>query len=310
MNNNDNTTNNEPHNGGNQNPNENYAKSSKKSKGAIFGVRYKTIGMVVLALIIIVGGYFGVKEYLYYHSHVTTNDAKTNGHINPVISRVSGFVDSVYVKNNEQVHKGEILVQIDTTDYALKVQMAKSALQNARASLGVAKANVQAAQVAFENAQTDYNRVKNLFKGGATTKSKFQHEQSKYKSAKAQLVKAKRSVKVSVNQIQSKKDQLENAKLHLSYTIIRAGSAGLISQKNIKTGQYITANQPMMSLTDIQNVWVTANFKETGLYDIHVGQKVNISIDAYPHKNFEGRVQSIAGATGSKFSLLPSSNAT
>src|SRR5699024_5769154 len=91
---------------------------------------------------------------------------------------------------------------------------------------------------------------------------------------------------------------------------IRAGSSGLISQKNIKTGQYITANQPLMSLTDLQNVWVTANFKETGLFDIHVGQKAKITIDAYPHKKFVGRVQSIAGATGAKFSLLPSSNAT
>src|SRR5699024_4790449 len=134
-------------------------------------------------------------------------------------------------------------------------------------------------------------------------KSKFQHAQSKFKAENAQLAKAKQSVNVAEQRIKSRKDDLKNAKLQLSYTTIRAGSSGLISQKNIKTGQYITANQPLMSLTDLQNVWVTANFKETGLFDIHVGQKAKITIDAYPHKKFVGRVQSIAGATGAKFSL-------
>jgi membrane fusion protein (multidrug efflux system) len=293
-----------------QNYSENSEQKSKKKKGAIWGIRYKTIGIIALAIVIIVGGYFGVKEFEYYHNHVTTNDAKTDSHINPVLTRVSGYVDHVYVDDNEHVKKGQLLVQLDTTDLALKVKMAQAALGNARASLGVAKAEVQAAQVTLNQAQTDYNRIKNLYQGGAATKSKYQDVQSKLASARAQVTKAKRHQAVLQNQIQSKKDNLENARLQLSYTTIRARSSGVISKKNIREGQYITAGQPLMALADVQNVWVTANFKETGLHDIRVGQIANIKIDAYPNKTFKGRVQSIAGATGASFSLLPSNNAT
>jgi membrane fusion protein (multidrug efflux system) len=292
-----------------QSQNKNSEQKAKK-KGTIFGVPYKTIGIVVLGIVIIIGAYFGVTEFLYYHNHVSTNDAKTNGHISPVLSRVSGYVTHVYVDDNEHVKKGQLLVQIDTTDFALKVEMAKSALLNAKASLGVAKADVQTAKVKLDKAQTDYNRIKNLYQGGATTKSKYQDVQSRLASAKASHMKAERHVDVVESQIKSKKDNLKNAKLQLSYTTIRARSDGIVSEKNIKEGQYITANQPVMSLTDVRDVWVTANFKETGLYDIHVGQKAKITIDAYPNKKFKGRVQSISGATGAAFSLLPSSNAT
>jgi membrane fusion protein (multidrug efflux system) len=289
---------------------ENSQQSGGKKKGTLWGISYKAIGLVALAIVIIVGGYFGVKEYLYYQNHVSTNDATTNGHINPVLSRVSGYVDKVYVDDNEHVKKGQMLVQIDTTEYALKVQMARAALENTRASLGVAKADIQSAKVTLNKAQTDYNRIKNLYQGGATTKSKYQDAQSKLASAKAGATKAKRHVTVLQSQIQSKKEQLKEAKLNLSYTSIEARSDGVISKKDIREGQYITAGQPTMALADIHNVWVTANFKETGLHNIHVGQIAHVHVDAYPNKDFKGQVQSIAGATGAKFSLLPPNNAT
>jgi membrane fusion protein (multidrug efflux system) len=310
MSNGEKTQNEQGSNNENPQPGENSERKPKKKKGAIWGVRYKTIGIVVLAIIIIVGAYFGVTEFLYYQNHVTTNDAMTNGHINPVLSRVSGYVERVYVDDNEHVKKGQLLVQIDTTDFALKVAMAKAALLNARASLGVAQAGIQSAQVNLNKAQTDYHRIKTLYKGGATTKSKYQDIQAELASAKAKVKTAKKHAAVDKSQIQSRKDNLKNARLQLSYTTIRARSDGVISKKNIREGQYITAGQPVMALTDVQNVWVTANFKETGLHDIRVGQNVKIHIDAYPDKSFKGRVQSIAGATGASFSLLPPENAT
>jgi len=285
-------------------------KKSKPSKGKILGLSYKSVGLVCLAIVLIIGGYYGIKEYEYYQNHVTTNDAKTDGHINPVLSRVAGYVDSVYVDDNERVHKGQMLVQIDTTDIGLQVQMARSALQDAKASLGVSKANVESAKVQLNKAQTDYHRVHNLYEGGATTQAKYDDVQTELASAKASLNQVKSHVKVLKKKIKQKKEALENEKLKLSYTHIRARSGGIISKKDIREGQYITPGQPLMSLTDDQDVWVTANFKETGLYDIRVGQKAKISIDAYPHKKFKGRVASIAGATGAKFSLLPSDNAT
>jgi membrane fusion protein (multidrug efflux system) len=230
MNNEENQANQEQENE-NQNNNENSGQADNNKKGTIFGLTYKTIGIIVLAIIIVVGGYFGIKEYLYYHNHVSTNDAKTDGHINPVVARVSGFIDSVYVHDNEHVRKGQMLVQVDTTEYSLKVYMAVAALQSAKAALGVAKATVQTAKVKKHHAQTNFNRVKHLYKGGATTKSKFQDAQTSLASAKAALAKAKENVNSAKKKIQSQKENLKHAKLQLSYTHIKAGSEGMVSQK-------------------------------------------------------------------------------
>lgn len=284
--------------------------SKKKGKRTIFGLPRKAVTIAVIAIIIIVGGYYGVTEVLYYQNHIGTEDAQTNGHITPVLSRVSGYVVNVYVDDNEHVKQGQLLVQIDTTEFVLNVARAKTALQNARAMLGVAKANVQAAQVNLHKAQTDYHRIKNLYEGGAATKSKYQNVKTRLASAKVKVTKAKRHVSVVRNHIQAKKNNLKDAKLQLSYTTIRARSSGIVSKKNIREGQYITAGQPLMALADMDHVWVTANFKETSLHNIHVGQIVDITVDAYPEQDFKGRVQSISAATGASFSLLPESNAT
>jgi len=272
--------------------------------------RRKIIGFGVLLLVLIVGGYYGYTEIMFYQTHVETEDAQTDGNISPVLSRVSGYVDHVYVDDNEQVKKGQLLVTIDSTEYALKVNMAKAALQNAKASLNVAQANLESANVSLHKANIDYNRVKDLYEGGAATKSKLDDVEAERESARAKVSVAKRRLSEVQSQIKAKKDDLKYAKLQLSYTKITAPHAGLVSKKDVELGQLIQPGQPLMAVTDVHQVWVVANYKETELNDIRIGQKVNVSIDAYPNKTFRGKVESIAGATGAKYALLPPENAT
>lgn len=270
----------------------------------------KVIGFSILLIIIIVGGFFGFEKVQFYQTHVETEDAQIDGTINPVLSRVSGYINEVYIEDNEAVKKGQLLVEIDSTEYALKVDMANAALENSRAKIHVAEANLRSTEIAKHKAKTDFKRAKDLYEGGAATKSKLDDASTAYAAAKSQVTTAQRRLTEAQAQINTRNDDLVYAKLQLSYTKIKAPSDGLISKKNVSKGQLIRPGQPLMAVTDVHDVWVVANFKETELSDIKIGQKVEIFIDAYPDKTFHGRVESIAGATGAKYALLPPENAT
>lgn len=270
----------------------------------------KKIIAVVVTLILIVGGYYTYKGVHFYSTHAETEDAQVDGHISPVLPRVSGQVTAVHVDDNEPVKSGQVLVEIDTTEYALKVEMAKSALENARASYEVAKTNVESARIALDKAQTDFNRAQDLYKGGADTRKRFEDAQAALKAAKAKYKAAQRKIEEIKTMIRQKKDNLDYAQLQLSYTQIKAPISGLVSKKDVETGQFVQAGQPVMAVTNPDKIWITANYKETEIHDIKVGQIVKVSVDAYPNKTFRGKVQSIAGATGAKYALLPPENAT
>jgi membrane fusion protein (multidrug efflux system) len=270
----------------------------------------KIILYSVLTIILVVGGYFGYTEFHFYTTHVETEDAQTDGFITPVTARVSGYITEVTVNDNQKVKKGQLLAQIDTTDYALKVRMAQSALESAKASLNVAKAAKEQASVSLDKAKLDFKRAEHLYKGGATTRQHYDDAKAALKAARATYNEAVQKVNQVRTNIKSQRDQLDYAKQELSYTHITAPGNGVVSKKNVEVGQLIQTGQPLMAVTDTRNVWVTANFKETELQHIKVGQLVKIDIDAYPDHDFIGRVQSLAGATGAKYALLPPENAT
>ncbi len=110
--------------------------------------------------------------------------------------------------------------------------------------------------------------------------------------------------------VQLAKAALDQARLNLEYTTIKAPVAGMVSKKNVETGQVIQPGQPLMAIIPQEDIWVIANFKETQLADMHPGQSATVSVDAYGGRVFNGRVDSIASATGARFSLLPPENAT
>lgn len=268
------------------------------------------IGWIVLALILIVGGYYGYQELHYIQTHVDTEDAQTTGYISPVLPRVSGYVRAVHVSDNEHVRKGQPLVQIDTTEYALKVEKARLALQNARANLDVRQSDLEAAKISLQKARHDYKRSKDLYQGGATTKQHFDDAEAAFEKAQADYKTAKQKVEEMRTRIAERKNDLQTAKLHLSYTTIKAPSSGIISKKDVEVGQLIQPGQPLMSITDMKHVWVVANFKETQIQYIEPGQQVDITVDAYPDAKFRGTVESLAGGTGAEYALLPPNNAT
>ena len=307
-------------------------KLSKKSKGK------KIIFPVILALVLVLALIFTLREYYYFQSHEVTDDAQIDADISPVIARVSGYVKEIRFADNQEINKGDTLVVLDDRDYSIKLQQAEAALASAKQSVTVshsavqesqsaiatARANVEAAKVKVWKATEDYNRYKNLYDDHAITKAQYDAAKAEKESAEAALLVAQTQVpvvnkKVSTNEQQTmvvasniagRASDVAYAKLQLSYTAVIAPANGIASKRNIQLGQLVQSGQPMLAIVHNKGIYVTANFKETQMQDLRVGEKVDIQVDAYPDSAIKGTVASFAGATGAKFSLLPPDNAT
>lgn len=284
----------------------------------------KIIRFSVLALLILAGAIYGWNWYTFAQNHESTENAQVDGNISPVIPRVDGYVQKIYVDDNQHVQKGDLLVKLDKKNFKLGVKQAKASLEaakaayaDAKARLSSAKAQVSKAKVALRQSRSDMQRQKRLLADSSTTQQRYDNAQFALEGAQAQYTVAQRQVnvaKVKVQQANANIDKaqsaLENAKLNLSYTELRAPISGVVSQKDIESGQYVRPGQPVMAIANDEHVWVKANFKEGQISQIEVGESVDIEVDAYPDRTFKGKVQSIAGATGSKFELLPPDNAS
>ena len=277
-----------------------------------------------LAVLLIAGVIYGIDWYRFAAAHESTDNAQIEGNISPVIPRVEGYVDSIYVDDNERVEKGALLLTIDTADYKVNVNRREAAVKSARAAhedalaqLEAARAQEEQSEVALRQARTEKNRQEELYNDHSATRQAYDNAEYAYESAQAQYKIAQRKVKVAQVKVQSAKanieqaqSSLEEAQLQLSYTKLKAPIAGRVSKKNVETGQYIRPGSPLMAIANDRNVWVVANFKEGQISQIREGQPVDIEVDAYPDTTFDGKVQSIGGATGSKFALLPPDNAS
>ncbi len=304
----------------------------KKTKGK------KIIFPVLLAAVLVIALIFTLKEYFYFQSHEVTDNAQVDADISPVIARVGGYVKEIRFEDNQLVKAGDTLVILDDRDYKIKLQQAEAALASAkqllsvskyaiaetRSNIATARANVQAAKVKLWKATEDYNRYKNLYDDHAITKAQFDAMKAEKESAEAALQAAQSQVpvintRVSTNQQQAeataanitpRESDVDFAKLQLSYTVIVAPADGIASKRNVQLGQLVQPGQPLLSVVDDKGLYITANFKETQMEKLKVGEKVDIAVDAYEHTPVKGVVESFAGATGAKFSLLPPDNAT
>jgi len=293
---------------------------------------------IILAVVIIAGAIFGIKEYIYYSKHVDTDDAQIDGDISPVVARVGGYVDSILFEENEKVTQGEVLLKLDERDYEIKLEQALAAQRGASAGIGVsqsqisstfansssAKAQAESAKAKLWQANKDYERYANLIQDGSITQQQFDQAKVQRDVAQATYQAAQDQYKAAVEQIQTTRSQLEVtntgvdqrqadvdfAKLQLSYTSITAPATGIVSKKNVQKGQLVQAGQTLFSIVNENSIYVTANFKETQLEEIKVGAPVNIVVDAYPDDKIDGTVYNFSPATGAKFSLLPPDNAT
>jgi membrane fusion protein, multidrug efflux system len=293
---------------------------------------------IILGIILLAGIGFGIKEYIYFGKHVDTDDAQIDGDISPVVSRVNGYVDSIYFQENTHVDKDQVLVKIDDRDYKVKLEQAQAAETGAGANVGVgqsqifqneanaaaAKARVTSAAAQLDKVSKDYQRYANLVKDGSITRQQFDQAQAdlevaqanyrsaqeQYKATQEQVGATRSELNVTNKGVDQRKVDVDYARLQLSYTIIKAPSSGVVSKKNVQIGQLVQAGQTLFNIVNDNSTYITANFKETQLDKIRDGQKVNIDVDAYPDLKLTGVVYNFSPATGAKFSLLPPDNAT
>jgi membrane fusion protein, multidrug efflux system len=281
-------------------------KAETKTKG---GAR-KYIILAILAILLIVGGVMGYRTLVFYGHHETTDDAQLDGHINPILPRVSGYVEEVRVNENQTVKAGDLLVKIDTRDLQAKMDQDQAALANARAAVAVNRANVVAARTRHEKDAADVQRYKALRDKEEISRQQFDAAVATAEASAAQLQATQEQVAAAEAQVKQRQADIESARLQLSYAVLTAPVSGIVAKKNVEVGQLVQAGQPLLAIVDGKDTWVTANFKETQLAKMRVGQPVDIEVDAYPGKTFHGRVESLSAATGARFSLLPPDNAT
>jgi membrane fusion protein, multidrug efflux system len=297
----------------------------------------KLVFPIILGLVLVGALIFTIKEYVFLQSHEQTDDAQVDGDISPVIARVSGYVMEIRFKDNQYVHAGDTLVVLDDRDYKIKLDQAMAAqtaaqknvaaqgaqIAESQSNIAVQKANIEQAQVRLWKATQDYDRYKNLYDDHAITKAQLDEATADRDGAQAGLDAAKSQVPVIDKRINTSREQtvatgavidsrkadVEYAQLQLSYTVITAPASGIISKRNIQLGQLVQAGSPLFSVVH-EDIYITANFKETQLSDIRLGQKVDIRVDAFDKQVIPGTIESFSGATGAKFSLLPPDNAT
>ncbi|MDP4200876.1 MAG: HlyD family secretion protein [Bacteroidota bacterium] len=277
----------------------------------------------IFGAIILAGAAYGWHIIQYNKVHAETDDAQIDADISPILPRVSGYVSSVDVSDNQRVDSNAVLVRLDAQDLVLKVKAAEAAVENAQAmvrsaeaSVSTAHANAATAEVNRRKTAADLERARGLLAGSAMTQEQFdaakaaaESAEAQFKSVNDQAAAITTQVAVAESQVKQREADLDNAKLQLSYATINAPMAGTIAKKNVQVGEYIQAGQPLMAITP-GDIWITANFKETQVAKMHPGQPVEFTLDSYPDSTFHGTVQSISPATGAKFSLLPPDNAT
>ncbi len=294
--------------------------------------------LIVLAIVLLVGGYFGWQRFQFARAHESTDDAQVEGDVYPILPRVSGPVLKVFVTDNQTVKKGDTLVTIDKSDYQQRVNAAEAALLAAQAQVTAARAGVGTAQASVRTAQTtigvsEANRTKlqqdlarstKLRKEDIIPQSDYDAVQANLRAtsaqrstaqdqvtvARQQVIAAQQQIAVAQAVVKQRQADLDNAKLQLSYTALLAPGNGIVSKKGVQPGQVVSPGQQLMGLVSSNKTWIIANFKETQLEYMKVGQPVKVEVDAYSNEDFEGHIESLSAATGARFALLPPDNAS
>ena len=299
--------------------------------------RQIAVGVLAFAAVV-AGSAWGINRWHFAQLHEETDDAQVEGDISPVLPRVSGYVSKVLVVDNQEVKAGQPLLQVDSRELDLKVAESQATLENsmadkvtadavlstARALASTASANVNTALVRQLKAAADFARDSNLVKTGAITDTQFRDTRAASETAADQLASVRSEAETAVAQINvaaarvaaartmsdEKAADLDYARLQRTYADVTAPISGIVSRKNVETGQFVQSGQTLLSITSESDVWVVANFKETQLTHMKAGQDVDFEADAYPGVVFHGKVESLSGATGARFALLPPDNST
>jgi membrane fusion protein (multidrug efflux system) len=268
----------------------------------------------------------------------TTNDAYLQGDLTPISAKVGGYVSELPIQDFERVHQGQVLARLVDDDYRATEAQAEAGVATAMAQAQALKAqyalqlaNVQAARAviasttaSFEQNDRDLARQRRLLETGsssteASEKLTTSHAQLRAQqmqsralalAAERQLAVLQAQISQSEATIAAQRAALDAAKLNLGYTTITAPQEGVIGQRQVKPGQLVGVGSQITTLMPLPNVWVIANYKETQLTHMAVGQQAEIKVDAFPGHTLRGHLLAFAPASGAEFALLPPDNAT
>lgn len=301
----------------------------------------KFIKLITVLLVVIAGsgGY-----YFLHRGEVSTDNAAIEGRTVILSPKVHGYIKTLNIQDNQVVKAGDILMEIDPTDYIIRCARAKAQLAAAKAAasashntletttvsasskIDATAAQVASAQATWEKSLADRERMESLFNASACSRQqldqaiatekadrsaldKLEADLRSSKSAPSVIAAAKDTGDQLLAQVQQAEAELAQAEADLANTKVIAPMDGRITKRSVETGNYVQEGQQLATLVGTE-LWVVANFKETQLDHVRPGQPVDISIDAFPSVKLHGRVDSFQAGTGAHFSLFPAENAT
>ena len=290
--------------------------------------RKKGLSIFILLLLLIAIG-SAAYWFFFIKGFEETEDAYVSGNQVMVSAQVAGNISKINVDNMDPVQAGDVLLELDDTNAKLSFEQAKSNLANAvrqvsqlNYTVKQLKSAVRANEITLAQAQGNLNRRVQLVKDGAIDKESFQHAKEAVELAKANLTTSQNQLGANQAllldgplseqpQIQSAVSNLKQAWLNLERTKIRSPIKGYVARRNAQVGQAVSVGGALMAVVTTDQMWLDANFKETQLTHMRIGQPVEIHFDLYgKDKTFNGKVVGIEMGTGSAFSLLPTQNAT
>lgn len=277
-----------------------------------------------------------VDVFIEYTASETCNDAQIEQYITPVNLRASGYIAKVCFKEHQEVHKGDTLLILDDREYRIRLMEAEAALKDAKAGANVNSATEQTTQtsasvysasideieVRLAKLSKDIERYRNLVANKAATPIQLEQLEVEYDATKKKLEAARKQQEAAykgVNEVTTRRGNVdaaiqraeaavEMARLNLSYCVVVAPCDGKLGRRTIEEGQMVNAGTTITYIIPDNQKWVIANYKETQIENLHVGQKVRMTVDALNNEVFEGTVTAISGATGAKYSLVPTDN--
>ncbi len=276
-----------------------------------------------MILLLFVAAAAAVPGWSYLSSYEDTDDAQVDGHIIAVSSRINGTIAHVYVIDTQPVHAGQLLAEIDPDDYVVAVEGARARLAQTKAQVESAKADYQTAlnkvsqdEATRAKAEYDVPRLAILAAQGAARREDYQESLRIAKVARATVDADRAGANAALKNIGSREAavamaqaELDQALLNYGYTKITAPMSGVIGKKSVEPGQRVQPGESLLAVVPLDDVWVTANFKENQLRRMRPGQPVDIHVDALG-RTFKGHVDGLGSASGERFSLLPPENAT
>jgi membrane fusion protein (multidrug efflux system) len=300
--------------------------------------RIRTVLFIVLAVIAIVGIGYGIRWLVYGRYIESTDDAYLRADSVTVSPRVNGYIDQIYVIDNQNVKAGDPLVRIDLRNYkallsqqdatvdarSADIEAAESQITQQEAAVEQARAQLVGAQANAKFARDESDRYKGLYEQGVETDERYQQAVNERNQTAAAVLGAEAGIKVAERQLVTLRSQMNQthaqleaakaasntARLNLDDTIVRASIDGRIGDKTAQVGQFVQAGTRLMSVVPVQDVYLVANYKETQVRRMHVGQKATVKVDAIGSEEIPGIIASFAPGTGAQFALLPPENAT